>query len=60
MPNMTRHGHRHPCVPGSRYLSVGIHPTVVWHSNSIKGIHIICMITLTVDKYTLLKASFST
>jgi hypothetical protein len=46
-------------VSDNRYSSAGICPIVISHSNSTKGTHIIAMITLTLDKHALVKASFS-
>jgi hypothetical protein len=59
MPSTTRHDHRHPRAPDSRYLSNGSRPITVWHRNSTTRACIIVMITLTQDKDTLVKVDFS-
>jgi hypothetical protein len=56
---MIGHDHRRPCAPDSRYLSIGIHPVTTWHRNFTTGTRIITMITMTLDKFALIKAGFS-
>jgi hypothetical protein len=46
-------------MPGIKCWSVGIHPVTVWHGYSTNGALIIVMITLTMDKYALVKDGFS-
>jgi hypothetical protein len=59
MPSMIRHGHRCPRAPDSRNLSTRIHPIDTSHGKFTTGIYIIAMITLTSDKFTLVKVGFS-
>jgi hypothetical protein len=60
MSDMIGQDRRHPRATGSRYSSAEIHPITACHSYSTKGTHIIIVITLMIDKHTLVKATFST
>jgi hypothetical protein len=59
MSGTTRHGNRHPHTPDSMHSSTRIYPIGTWHSNSTIGTCIIAMISLTLDKFALVKAGFS-
>jgi hypothetical protein len=60
MPDKIGCSHSCPHMLDSRHLSAGIHPVAAWHSHSTKRTNIIIMITLTLDKRTLIKVGFST
>jgi hypothetical protein len=58
MSGMTRHNHRSPRIPDSKYLNTGSCPITACCSNSTTGTRIIGMTALTPDKHTLVKVDF--
>jgi hypothetical protein len=60
MPDMTGRCHRHPRMPGGRYLSTRIHHITAWYIYSTNKTRINDMITLAQDRHALAKADFFT
>jgi hypothetical protein len=54
-----RCGHRNLRASDNTYSIAGIYPVIVRHNDSTKNTRMITMITLTQDKYALVKVSFS-
>jgi hypothetical protein len=59
MPSMNERNPKHPHAPDNMHSSTEIHPVTALHSNSCTRTHIVTMITLTMDKFILVKVGFS-
>jgi hypothetical protein len=59
MPGMIGHNQKSPHAFDHGHSRTGIHPITTLHNNSPTGTSIIVMITLTPDKFILVKADIS-